>query len=97
MLTKVSALERVVHRQGLVSTWVSSSEHNQIGEEDLRDERAARESQQDVRSSDTPPSTVQLVLRSDPDIGVADLPMTISTGMPMSFALRKWHEANEEV
>ena len=37
------------------------------------------------------------MLRSDPDIGVADLPMTISTGMPMSFALRKWHEANEEV
>ena len=46
---------------------------------------------------DTPPSTVQLVLRSDPDIGVADFPITISTGMPMSFALRKWHEANEEV
>ena len=50
MLAKVSALERVAHRQGLVSTWVSSSEHNQIGEEDLRDERAARENQQDVKS-----------------------------------------------
>ena len=29
---------------------MSSSEHNQIGEEDMRDERAARENQQDVKS-----------------------------------------------
>ena len=74
MLAKVSALERVAHRQGLVSTWVSSSEHNQIGEEDLRDERAARENQQDVKSelidedSDTPPPTVQLVIAKAEDI-----------------------------
>ena len=64
MLAKVSALERVVHRQGLVSTWVSSSEHNQIGEEDLRDERAARESQQDVKSE---PRDEQQRVKSEPN------------------------------